>query len=132
MSKSYITLMFIVICAPILFFVYLQNGLVCAPRAMAASSIFGAVPLALVTIAVLKNDRRFHCMALIVLAVELIITPIIMLQRLGWDKFITDRLTAFLTFEAIAVIEGLLVIGLMLGMPKREKDGTSKSEQVVS
>lgn len=109
-SWPFVTLMFTAACAPLLFYAYWRSGLVCAPRAIAAASIFGVVPLALTTAGVLLRKRALLHAAVAVLVVEIIITPIIMLGRLGWDRMLHDRLAAFLTFEAIAAGQIVLVV----------------------
>jgi hypothetical protein len=121
MKKPYLAFFFIVICAPVLFLIYLKHDLVCAPRAITASSIFGTVPLLLVTIAILKENLNFFYYSLFVLAIEVIITPVIMLKRLGWEKLINERLPAFFTFEGIAVIQIILTILLLLDFLKSQE-----------
>lgn len=41
---------------------------------------------------------------------EGIITPIIMLKKLGWVKFYNDRLLAFFTFEFFIIIQIVMVL----------------------
>ncbi|MBN1804233.1 MAG: hypothetical protein JW837_03185 [Sedimentisphaerales bacterium] len=113
MKKPYLAFFLIVICSPVLFLIYLKHDLVCAPRAITASSIFGTVPLLLLTTAIFKENLKFFYCSLFVLAIEIIITPVIMLKRLGWEKLINERLLAFFTFEGIAVIHIILTILLL-------------------
>jgi hypothetical protein len=113
MKKLYFVFLGIVFCAPILFYFYLKMDLVCAPRAITASAIFGIVPLLFLTAAVLKKKVLFYYLSLLTLVIEIIITPIIMLKRLGWDKFIHERLLAFFTFEGIAIIQ-IMIVALLL------------------
>ena len=121
MKKPYIIFFFIVICAPVIFLIYLKHDLVCAPRAITASSIFGTVPLMLLTIAIFKKNLNFFYYTLFVLAIEIIITPVIMLKRLGLGKFVNERLPAFFTFEGIAVVQIVLTILLLLDYLKSQE-----------
>ena len=121
MKKPYLAFFFIVICAPVIFLIYLKLDLVCAPRAITASSIFGTVPLMLLTIAIFKKDLKYFYYSLFVLIIEIIITPVIMLKRLGWEKFFNERLLAFFTFEGIAAIQIILTILLLLDYLKTQE-----------
>ncbi len=114
MKKLYFIFLVIVIFAPLLFYVYLKNDLVCAPRAITASAIFGLVPLIFLTAAVIKRNTIYYYISLAILVIEIIITPAIMLKRLGWDKFVNERLLAFFTFEAIAIIQLIIVTIIIL------------------
>lgn len=118
MKKLYLTYICIVICAPFVFLFYLKHDLVCAPRAITASAIFGAVPLSLLMIASLKRKKNFFYYSLLVLVIEIIITPAIMLKRLGWEEFISERLLAFFTFEGFAVIQVVITILLLMDFLK--------------
>ena len=124
MKKLYLTYICIVICAPIVFLIYLKNDLVCAPRAIAASTIFGVVPLLLLTIAIFKKKRNFFYFSLFVLIIEVIITPVIMLKRLGWEKFVNERLLAFFTFEGFAMIQIFITVLLLLDFVKSQENKT--------
>lgn len=114
-----------VICGPIIFLIYLKNNLVCAPRAIIASAIFGVVPLLFLTIAILKKKKNFYYFSLFVLIIEIVITPVIMLKRLGWDKFINERLLAFFTFEGFAIVQILIIILLLLDFIKLNEKKTN-------
>ena len=45
-------------------------------------------------------------------------TPAIMLKRLGWEEFISERLLAFFTFEGFAVIQVVITILLLMDFLK--------------
>jgi predicted membrane protein len=122
MKKLYFTYICIVICAPFVFLFYLKHDLVCAPRAITASAIFGVVPLSLLTIAIFKKKKNFFYYSLFVLIIEIIITPAIMLKRLGWEEFINERLLAFFTFEGIAIIQTIITISLLLDFLKSQEN----------
>jgi len=121
LKKAYFIFLGTVICAPIIFLVYLKNDLVCAPRAILSSAIFGIIPLFFLTIAILKKKKNFYYFSILVLIIEIIITPIIMLNRLGWEKFINERLLAFFTFEGIAIMQLLIVVSLLKDFLKLQK-----------
>ena len=121
MKKLHLVFIITVVCAPVIFLVYLKNDLVCAPRAIFSSAIFGIVPLSFSTIAFIKTKQVFYYFALFVLIIEVIITPIIMVQRLGWEKFINERLLAFFTFEGFALIQFMIVILLLFELIKLHK-----------
>lgn len=125
MKKLYLTYICIVVCAPIIFFIYLQIDMVCAPRAITASAIFGVVPLSLLTIAIYKKKKNFFYFSLFVLIVEIIITPVIMLKRLGWEKLVNERLLAFFTFEGIATLQIVITILLLLDFLKSQENMTN-------
>ena len=126
MKKLYFVFSGIVICAPILFYIYLKHDLVCAPRAITASAIFGIVPLLFLTGAILKDKVMFYYLSILSLIVEIIITPVIMLKRLGPDKFINERLLAFFTFEGIAIIQIIIVALLLLDLLKLRAEKTNR------
>ena len=124
MKKLYLTFICTVICAPIIFFIYLKHELVCAPRAITASAIFGVVPLLLLTIAIFKKKNDLFYFSLFVLIIEIIITPVIMLKRLGLEKLINERLLAFFTFEGFAMIQTFITILLLLDFLKSQENTT--------
>jgi hypothetical protein len=125
MKKLYFVFLGTVCFAPILFYLYLKRDLVCAPRAITASAIFGIVPLLFLTAAVLKKKVLFYHLSLLVLVIEIIITPIIMLKRLGWEKFVNERLLAFFTFEGIAIVQIVIVVFLLMDLFKAKSEETS-------
>lgn len=126
MKKLYFVFLGTVSFAPIMFYFYLKRDLVCAPRAITASAIFGIVPLLFLTVAVLKKKVLFYYLSLLTLVTEIIITPIIMLKRLGWDKFVNERLLAFFTFEGIAIIQIVIVVLLLMDLSKAKAEETSQ------
>jgi hypothetical protein len=103
----------VAVAAPLVMFVYLRLELVCAPRAIVSETICGAVALAFLTPAVLRDSRRLLIAALVAPAIMVPLTPIIMFSVLGWDGVVHGHLIAFFTFEAIAAIEIVLIV-LML------------------
>ena len=119
MKKLYFVFLGVVIFAPILFYFYLKRDLVCAPRAITASAIFGIVPLFLLTAAILRKNVVFYYLSLLILVIEIIITPVIMLKRLGWDKLVNERLLAFFTFEGITIIQIIIVVLLLMDCIKQ-------------
>ena len=102
-----------VILAPIIFFVYWKNNLVCAPRAVFSSFLFGVIPLIFLAIGESKKSEIFYFISGGVLIFEMIVTPIIMLKRLGWEKFANDRLLAFFTFESSEIFQFIIVMILL-------------------
>jgi hypothetical protein len=62
-----------------------------------------------------------------VLIIEVIITPVIMLRRLGWEKFFNERLLAFFTFEGIAMIQIFLTVLLLLDFVKSQGSKSSSN-----
>ena len=125
MKRLYLVFLGIVIFAPILFYLYLEHDLVCAPRAIVASAIFGIVPLLFLTVAILKEKVIFYYLSILTLIIEIIITPIIMLKRLGPDKFFNERLLAFFTFECIAITQIVIVILLLRNLLRPEVEKTT-------
>jgi hypothetical protein len=124
MNKLYLTFILTVLFAPVLFFIYLMNNLVCAPRAIIASAIFGVVPLSFLIIGIRKKILFFFYISLCTLIIEIIITPVIMLKKLGWEKFINERLLAFFTFEGIATVQIIIIILILLDFIKSKENKT--------
>lgn len=118
MKRLYFIFIITVILAPIIFVIYLKNDLVCAPRAILSSVIFGVIPLLFLSIAVIKKKNKFYYFSQIVLIVEIIITPVIMIIKLGWEKFLNERLLAFFTFEGVAIIQFLIIVLLLQDIKK--------------
>lgn len=110
MKRNLLIFGLLVIFAPILFFIYYSNNLVCLPRASVSSFIFGLVPFIFFTIAYYKNIKVLMYIAFSVLLIECIITPIIMLKSLGWEKFYNDRLLAFFTFEFFIIAQIVIIL----------------------
>ncbi len=102
-----------VLLAPVLFLVYYKYNLVCLPRASASSFIFGLVPFIFIVLAYYKMNKTYLYFSLTVLITECIITPVIMLKRLGWEKFSNERLLAFFTFEIIEIVQIVLILILL-------------------
>ena len=125
MKKLFFIFIGTVICAPMIFLFYLKNDLVCAPRAIYSSIIFGTVPLLFLTIAIIKKKKDFYYVSLLVLIIEIVLTPVIMLKKLGWEKFVTERLLAFFTFEIIAMIQFLIIVVILRDYYKRIKNSKS-------
>jgi hypothetical protein len=125
MKKLHLIFICSVLFAPILFFIYLKNNLVCAPRAITASAIFGLVPLSFLIIAIRKKILAFFYVSLCALIIEIIITPVIMLKRLGWEKLINERLLAFFTFEGIATVQIFIIILILLDFIKSKENKAS-------
>lgn len=122
MKKNVLIFSVIVIIAPLLFLIYYYNNLVCLPRASVSSLIFGLVPLSFLIIAFYKKAKVFLYLALSVLLTECIITPIIMLKRLGWEKFYNDRLLAFFTFEFFSIIQIVIILIILERLLKQNME----------
>jgi hypothetical protein len=110
MNKNVLIFGILVILAPLIFLLYYKNNLVCLPRASVSAFVFGLVPFVLFTIGHYKKNKVMLYTAFSVLLIESIITPIIMLKRLGWEKFVNDRLLAFFTFEFFIIFQIILFL----------------------
>jgi hypothetical protein len=110
MKRSVLIFGIMVLVAPVVFFFYYQNNLVCLPRAIASSFAFGLVPFIFLFLAYNSSSRLLLYPALALLVLESAATPIIMLKRLGWEKFASERLLAFFTFEFFIFVQIILVI----------------------
>ncbi|HBE41145.1 MAG TPA: hypothetical protein DDW27_08075 [Bacteroidales bacterium] len=110
MNKNVLIFAILVIIAPIIFLIYYHSNLVCLPGASVQSFIFGLIPFTFFTIAYYKNAKVYLYIALSLLFVEGVTTPIIMLKRLGWEKFYNDRLLAFLTFEFFIITQIVITL----------------------
>ncbi len=104
-------LMLLAMSGPLVFYFYLQADMVCAPRAIFSSVLFGMVPLFFSTAGIFEKKILYYRIAAVILVIEIIITPIIMLKRLGWEKLVNERIPAFFTFEGFSI--AMLVIILM-------------------
>lgn len=122
MKKLYFVFLSIVFLAPVLFYFYLKQDLVCAPRAITASAIFGIIPLLFLTGAILKKNVIFYHLSLFTLVIEIIITPVIMLKRLGWSELVNERLLAFFTFEGVTIIQLIIVVLLLMDSLKANEE----------
>ena len=118
MKKLFCMFILLVILAPLIFYLYLQHDLVCEFRAVISSSLFGLIPLLFLSLGIIKKRILWYYVTLGILVIEMIITPVIMLNRLGWDTFYNERLLAFFTFEGFAVIEIVLVVLIMRKVKK--------------
>ncbi len=88
------------------------------PRAIYSESIFSFAPLTIISIGYWLKNKKVILSAIGVPVIVIIITPIIMLNRLGWDKFFNDRLLAFFTFEGIAIIQIILILKMIKSFKK--------------
>ncbi len=112
MNKNrFYLLMLLAMAGPLVFYFYLQADMVCAPRAIFSSLLFGMIPLFFSTAGIFEKKILYYRIAAVILVIEIIITPIIMLKRLGWEKLVNERIPAFLTFEGFSI--AMLVIILM-------------------
>jgi hypothetical protein len=110
MFASYLGL---VLLAPLLFLVYLRFDLVCLPRAALFEAATGGASILLLTLAVRSNRPILYLLPAAVPASVILITPIVMIRRLGWEKFITERVLAYATFDLIAILQLLLIAAMM-------------------
>ena len=110
MKKILLSFAILVLLTPVLFLIYYKYNLVCLPRASASSFIFGLVPFIFLIIGYYFVNKTYLYIALSVLITECIVTPVIMLKRLGWEKFYNDRLLAFFTFEIIEIAQIVLIL----------------------
>ena len=118
MKKLYIAYSISVVIAPIVFWVYLASDLVCAPRAVIFEIVTGALSLGLLTLAYKSKKIVLFLLPLIVPVFVIISSPIIMVNRLGAEKFLTQRLPAYSTFEIFAIFQ-VILISILIGMSKR-------------
>jgi len=112
--KAYLAL---AIAAPPLFLVYLAFDLVCLPRAAVFELVTGAVSVVLLTLAYRTHRTVLYALSGLVPVVTVVISPIVMVTRLGAEKFLHDRLLAFVTFEIIAMTQ-IVIITLMASMDR--------------
>jgi hypothetical protein len=113
MRRLYLGYLAIALAAPLVMFVYLSLGLVCAPRAIVSEAVCGGLALVFLTPAVLRDSRRLLIAALVAPAIMVPLTPVVMFSVLGWDGVVHGHLIAFFTFELIAAAE-IALIALML------------------
>ncbi len=101
--------LFTVIISPVIFFVYYNFGMVCKPRAYIFEIITGLVSLGIYFLAY-KTEKIFvFFIAALVPVYIIVIAPITMATKLGINKWLNQRLTAFLTFEAVAIIQVIII-----------------------
>ena len=110
MKKILLVFGILVLLTPVLFLIYYKNNLVCLPRASVSSFIFGLLPFIFLIIGYYFMNKTHLYIALSILITECIVTPLIMIKRLGWEKFHNDRLLAFFTFEIIEITQTILVL----------------------
>ena len=111
--QLYVMYLGVAVAAPLVMFVYLRLGLVCAPRAIVSESVCGVFALAFLTPAALRGSRPLYIAALAVPVIMIPLTPVVMLNVLGWDKLVNERLLAFFTFELIAAVEIVLIVRML-------------------
>lgn len=118
MKKLYMSYLISVVLAPIVFWVYLVFDLVCAPRAIVFEVVTGVLSLGLLTLAYKSKKAVMFFLSLIVPIFVIISSPIIMVNRLGAEKFLSQRLPAYSTFEIFAIFQ-VILISILIGMNKR-------------
>lgn len=99
-----------IIAGPVVFYLYYQKHLVCEPRAILSSIIFGMVPFSFFLLSHCGRIRGFYAASVFILCLEAVTTPVIMIGKLGMDRFVNDRLLAFFTFEAFIAIQLCFVL----------------------
>lgn len=105
MKRLLITYLLSVVMAPLFFYFYWKHGLVCEPRAVISSLLFGAVPFVAVFAASFEKRKAPLYFAAALLLIEIIVTPIIMINALGVDELMNERLIAFFTFEFFSLLQ---------------------------
>ncbi len=118
MKKLYMSYLVSVVLAPIVFWGYFIFGLVCAPRAVVFEVVTGVLSLGLLTLAYKSKKVILFLLPLIVPIFVIISSPIIMVNRLGAEKFLSQRLPAYSTFEIFAIFQ-VILIAILIGMNKR-------------
>ncbi len=118
MKKIYKFYLLSVIVAPVIFWVYFIFDLVCAPRAVVFEVVTGTLSLGLLTLAYKSQKVIMFLLPLIVPIFVIISSPIIMVNRLGAEKFLSQRLPAYSTFEIFAIFQ-VILISILIGMNKR-------------
>ncbi len=120
MKKVYKSYLVSVLLAPVIFWIYLVFDLVCAPRAVFFEAATGALSLGLLTLAYKSKKTVLLLLSLFVPVFVIISSPIIMVNRLGAEKFLTQRLPAYTTFEIFAIFQ-VILISVLIGMNKRSE-----------
>jgi len=120
MKKVYMSYTVSVLLAPVIFWIYLVFDLVCAPRAVVFEVVTGALSLSLLALARKSKKAIMFLLPLIVPVFVIISSPIIMVNRLGAEKFLTQRLPAYTTFEIFAIFQ-VILISVLIGMNKRSE-----------
>jgi hypothetical protein len=120
MKKVYVSYFVSVVLAPFVFWIYLAFDLVCAPRAVAFEVITGALSLALLSLVYKGKKALMYIAPLLVPVFVVISSPIIMVNRLGAEKFLSQRIPALVTFEIFAIFQ-IVMISIMIGMSLRRE-----------
>jgi hypothetical protein len=118
MKKMYISYFVSVVLAPVVFWVYLLLDLVCAARAVVFEVITGALSLGLLSLAYKSRKVLLYLVSLLVPVIVVVSSPIIMVNRLGAEKFLSQRIPAYVTFEIFAIFQ-IILISILIGMKKR-------------
>jgi hypothetical protein len=118
MKKIYMSYLVSVLIAPVVFWIYLFLDLVCAPRAVVFQVLTGTLSLSLLTLAYKSKKLVLFLLSLLVPVSVIISSPIIMVNRLGAEKFLNQRLLAYSTFEIFAIFQ-VIFIAILIGMNKR-------------
>lgn len=109
-----------VITAPLIFIAYYNFEKVCAPRAFIFEIVTGAISLCIFLLATrFKKIYLYGLTALIPLYI-IICSPIIMVNRLGAEKWLNERLLAYTTFEVFAILQ-LILISISIGILMNKK-----------
>jgi hypothetical protein len=113
--KSYLVS---VVLAPVVFWVYLILDLVCAPRAVVFEVVTGVLSLTLLLLVYKSKKTLMLLVPLFVPVFVVVSSPLIMVNRLGAEKFLSQRIPAFVTFEIFALFQ-IVMISILIGMKKR-------------
>jgi hypothetical protein len=120
MKKVYMSYIVSVLLAPVIFWIYLAFDLVCAPRAVFFEVATGALSVGLLTLAYRSKKAVLLLLSLFVPVFVIISSPVIMVSRLGAEKFLSQRLLAYSTFEIFAIFQ-LILISILIGMNNRSE-----------
>lgn len=120
MKKVYKSYLISVMFAPVVFWVYLTFDLVCASRAVVFEVATGALSFGLLTLAYKSKKVVLLLLSLLVPVSVIISSPIIMVSRLGAEKFLGQRLLAYSTFEVFAILQ-VTLISILIGMNNRSE-----------
>ena len=123
MEKIYKSYLVSVVLAPVIFWAYLVFDLVCAPRAIVFEVVTGSLSLFLLFLAYKSKKFLMFLLPLLVPIFVVVASPVIMVSRLGVEKFLSQRLPAYVTFEFFALFQ-IAMISILIGMSLQAK--TSK------
>ncbi len=118
MKKIHKSYLVSVVLAPVVFWVYLLFDLVCAARAIVFEVVTGVLSLTLLSLVYKSKKALMLLVPLLVPVFVVIASPIIMVNRLGAEKFLSQRIPAFVTFEIFALFQ-IVLISILIGMKKR-------------